>query len=351
MKRNRALSLAALSALAAALALFAPLAPGQGAPAPAASHVDRLDPAVNAIVPADAKVEKVAGNFGFVEGPVWVRSGGYLLFSDIPANVIDKWTPDGKVTVFLDKSGFSGTDTSGITKMQVGSASLTLGGSNGITYDKQGRITYCQHGNRAIERLEKDGKRTVLASRYEGKRLNSPNDLVYRSDGSLYFTDPPFALPKGDQDPAKEVAYDGVYRWSSNGKLELVAKDFKGPNGIAFSPDGKYLYVNDSTAMTYTRFDVKPDGSLANGKIFVDMSKVKGDGVPDGMKVDRQGNIYGTGPGGVWIITPQGKHLGTIVVPEIPANLAWGDADGKTLYMTARTGLYRIRLNIEGVRP
>jgi gluconolactonase len=318
-----------------------------------AGQIVKLDPALDAIVSAGARVEKVADGFGFVEGPVWVHSTtpGYLLFSDIPANVIDKWAPGGKASVFLAKSGFTGADASNVGfRINNGRADVTLIGSNGITLDKQGRVTYCQHGNRAVERLEKDGKRTVLAAKYEGKRLNSPNDLVYKSDGSLYFTDPPFGLPKLDQDPQKELPFDGVYRWS-NGKLQLLTKDLKGPNGIAFSPDEKYLYVNDSFAKTYWRYDVKPDGSIANGKIFVDMSSSKDEGVPDGMKIDQKGNIYGAGPGGVWILSPEGKHLGTIKPAEDPANLAWGDADGKTLYFTARTGLYRVRLNIAGIRP
>lgn len=318
-----------------------------------AGQIIRLDPALSALVPADAHVEKVADGFGFVEGPVWVHSNdpGYLLFSDIPANAIKKWTPDGKVSVFLEKSGFTGADASNVGyKLNNGHADVTLIGSNGITLDKQGRVAFAQHGNGAVERLEKDGKRTVLASKYEGKRLNSPNDLVYKSDGSLYFTDPPFGFRQGDKDPKKELAFNGVYRLA-NGKLQLLFKDFNAPNGIAFSPDEKYLYLNDSTTKVYWRFDVKPDGTIANGKLFFDMSKAKDDGVPDGMKVDQKGNIYGVGPGGIWILSPEGKHLGTIKVPEQPANLAWGDVDGKTLYITAVTGLYRIHLSVPGIRP
>jgi gluconolactonase len=309
-----------------------------------AGQVVRLDPAVGALVPADAKVEKVAGGFGFVEGPVWVQNGnaGYLLFSDIPANAIKKWTPDGKVSVFLEKSGFTGTDPSVAQRDPV-----MINGSNGIVIDKEGRVVYCQHGNGAIERLEKDGKRTVLANKYEGKHLSSPNDLVLKSDGSLYFTDPAFGLAKGDADPHKELPFNGVYRLA-NGKLQLLTKDLKGPNGLAFSPDEKYLYVNDTPAATYWRYEVQPDGGIANPKVFVNMSAVKEDGGADGVKVDKKGNVYATGPGGVWILTPDGKHLGTIKSAEVPANLAFGDADGKALYLTARTGLYRIRLSIPG---
>jgi gluconolactonase len=317
-------------------------------------QIIRLDPALDALIPAGAQIEKLADGFGFVEGPVWVHTTapGFLIFSDIPANVIDKWNPqDGKVSVFLTKSGFAGDDPGDAGgQLNNGHAIVTLYGSNGVTIDKQGRVTYCQHGDRGVVRVEKDGKRTVLADHYEGKRLNSPNDLVYKSDGSLYFTDPPFGLRKAQDDPKKELPFAGVYRWA-NGKLQLVNKDFGAPNGLAFSPDEKYLYVDDSFTKTYWRFDVQPDGTITNKKLLIDMSSSKEPGVPDGMKIDQKGNIYGAGPGGVWVITPEGKHLGTIKPPENPANLAWGDADAKTLYFTAVTGLYRLRLNIAGIRP
>jgi gluconolactonase len=343
MKRPRGISIIVFSILLTAA----------NALAQDAGQITRLDPGLDTLISASAKIEKLADDFGFLEGPVWVHSGksGYLLFSDIPANAIKKWTPDGKVSVFLEKSGFTGTDLTGVGfQLNNGHAVVTLLGSNGVTLDKQGRVVFCQHGDRAVVRLEKNGKRTVLASQYEGKRLNSPNDLVYKSDGALYFTDPPYGLAKLFDDPKKELSFQGVYLLKG-GKLQLLYKDFKAPNGIAFSPDEKYLYIDDSASKTYWRFEVQPDDTIANGKLFFDMSSSKGAGVPDGMKLDKQGDIFGVGPGGVWVLSPEGKHLGTISPTEDPANLAWGDADGKTLYMTARTGLYRISTNAVGIRP
>jgi gluconolactonase len=303
--------------------------------------VERMDPALDAIVPADARIEKLAGGFKFTEGPVWVHSG-YLLFSDIPNNVINKWTPDGKVTAYLKPSGYSGPIP----------PSGELPGSNGLTLDRQGRLLICQHGNRRLVRVEKNGKQTVLADKYKGKRLNSPNDVVVKSDGSIYFTDPPYGLPKEDADPAKELPFNGVFRLA-RGKLEPLIKDLTRPNGIAFSPGEKFLYisVSDPARKVWMRYEVNPDGTVANGKVFYDVTSNKEDGLPDGMKIDQKGNVYGTGPGGVWIFSPQGKYLGRIKPPEVPANCNWGDEDGKTLYMTARTGLYRIRLNVPGIRP
>jgi len=302
----------------------------------------RLDPALDEIVPAGAKIEKLAGGFKFTEGPIWIREG-YLLFSDIPDNAIMKWAPEGTVSVFMKPSGYRGkAPFKGIES-----------GSNGLTLDKQGRLTIAEHAGRRVTRLGKDGKLTVLAERYEGKRLNSPNDLVWKSDGSLYFTDPPYGLPtQSDNDPEKELPFNGVFR-VAKGKLQLLVKDLTWPNGIAFSPDEKYLYVavSDEAKKIWMRYEVKPDGTLANGKVFFDATSSTEDGAPDGMKVDQKGNVYGTGPGGVWIFSPEGRQLGTIKPPEVPANCGWGDADGKTLYMTARTGLYRIRLMIPGIRP
>jgi gluconolactonase len=304
--------------------------------------VVRADAALDAIVPADAKIEKLADGFLFTEGPVWVREGGYLLFSDPNANTIYRWSPDGGVSIFRTKSGYAGPDI----------AEYGQPGSNGLTLDREGRLTINEHGRRRVVRLEKNGVITVLADRYEGKRLNSPNDLVYRSDGTLYFTDPPFGLPKFFDDPRKELPYSGVFRLR-DGELKLVSTDLSGPNGLAFSPDEESLYVTnwDAKNKVVMRYEVHPDGSLSGGRVFFDMNSVPGEEALDGMKVDRQGNLYVTGPGGAWIISPEGKHLGTIVPPQSPHNLAWGDEDGRTLYMTAETGLYRIRLNIPGIRP
>jgi gluconolactonase len=338
------------------LALFAVmtvLATGSFAKAQNYGEVVRVDPASYAIVPADAVVEKVGDNFGFLEGPVWVntKDQGYLLFSDIPANVIRKWDPKNGFSVFLDKSGFTGTDASNVGgQTNNGKGLVNLIGSNGITIDRQGRIVYCAHGDRQIVRLEKNATRTVLATRYEGKRLNSPNDLVFKSDGSLYFTDPTAGLRLQDKDPKRELPFNGVYRLAK-GKVTLLSKDFARPNGIAFSPDEKYLYVNDTSMKIIMRFAVQRDGSVKDGQIISDMNSDTAPGAPDGMKVDQKGNIYCTGPGGFWIMSPEGKHLATVKTKELPANLGWGDADGKALYLTARTGLYRIHLNIPGVRP
>ena len=332
---------------------FASLFIATGLSAQDGGTIIRLDPALDALVSPDAHIEKLKDGFGFLEGPVWVHTtkSGYLLFSDIPANVINKWTPDYKVTTFLTKSGFAGDDPGDAGyQMSNGHTTVTLYGSNGITLDKQGRVTYVQHGDRGVMRLEKDGTRTVLANKFEGKRLNSPNDLVYRSDGALYFTDPPFGLRKLGDDPKKELPFAGVFLLFK-GKLQVIIKDLQAPNGIAFSPDEKYLYVDDSFTKKYWRYDVQPDGTVTNPKLFIDMSSSKEDGVPDGMKVDQKGNIYGAGPGGVWVLSPEGKHLGTIKPLENPANLAWGDADAKTLYFTAVTGLYRLHVNIPGIRP
>lgn len=309
-------------------------------------EIVKKDAALDAILPANAKLEKLATGFLFTEGPLWIptseASPGYLVFSDPNANKIYRWSQDGQVSVYKTKSGYTGFDVGDYNQP----------GSNGLTLDREGRVTINEHGNRRVTRLEKTGFLTVLAERYDGKRLNSPNDLVYRSDGALFFTDPPFGLPKFYEDPRKELPYSGVFSLV-NGKLQLVSTDLKGPNGIAFSPDEKYLYIGnwDPEKKIIMRYEVNAEGTATNGKVFFDMTSAPGEDALDGIKVDQQGHLYVSGPGGLWILSPDGKHLGTLKGPEHPHNLAWGDDDGKTLYLAAQTSIYRIRLNIAGIRP
>jgi gluconolactonase len=342
---------------------FYKVTPGPVSVTPSEVNVEvvRNDPAMNEVIGPNPKVFKLAEGFQFTEGPIWVnKDGGYLLFSDPNANTIYKYQ-DAKLEVFRTPSGYSSSDI----------AEYGQPGSNGLTLDPQGRLTINQHGNHRVVRDENDGTQTVLADSYEGKRLNSPNDLVYRSDGTLFFTDPPFGFPKFFNDARKQLAFSGVYS-IYKGKLQLVSKDFTGPNGIALSPDEKYLYVgNWPRSLTgqelrqvdepvneigdkhkaIIRYEIQPDGTLKNGKLFFDFTSAPGEDGLDGIKVDQKGNLYVSAPGGLWVISPEGKHLGTIITPRHAHNMAWGDADGKTLYLCARSGLYRIRLNIAGVRP
>jgi gluconolactonase len=324
-------------------------APGPVAIPPAEVNVEvrRIDPRLDEIVGPNPKIHKLADGFQFTEGPVWVRDGGYLLFSDPNANTIYRYVPGvgnetGTLSVYRRPSGYSGADA----------AEYRQPGSNGLTLDPEGRLTINEHGNHRVTRVEKNGTNAVLADSYQGKRLNSPNDLVYRSDGTLFFTDPPFGLPRFGDDPRKELPYSGVFS-IYKGKLQLVSTDFSGPNGIALSPDEKYLYVTnwDAKKKAIMRYEVKQDGTLENGRLFFDMTSAPGEDALDGMKVDRRGNLYVSGPGGLWILAADGTHLGTIIAPKHPHNFAWGDEDGKTLYLAARSGLYRMRLGIAGVRP
>jgi gluconolactonase len=306
-------------------------------------EVERLDPAIDDLVPPNAKVFKLASGFQFTEGPVWVdEAGGVLLFSDPNANTIYRYTHDGRLSVFRHPSGYAGRDI----------AEYHQPGSNGLTLDAQGRLTIDQHGNRRVIRLEPDGRESVLADRYRGQRLNSPNDLVYKSDGSLYFTDPPFGLPKFDQDPRRELPFSGVFR-VKDGVVELLTRELKGPNGIAISPDERYLYVGDwdEKHKVVMRYPVRPDGRLGAGEVFYDMTMAPGEDAIDGIKVDVEGNLYVSGPGGLWILSPEGRHLGTVYPPRHVHNMAWGDADGRTLYLCAGSTLYRMPLKVAGVRP
>jgi gluconolactonase len=309
---------------------------------PPSETTRRLDPAFDAIVSPGATVETVKDGFGFINGIIWVRESGsgHLLISDIPANVVQRWSPDGKMVAFMEKPDWTRTPGRPVNPRF---------GANGIALDPQGRVVYAAEADRAIVRLENDGKRTILAESYEGKRLNSPNDLVFRSDDALYFTDPSGGNRFADWDLKKELPYQGVFLLK-DGKLQLLVKDLERPNGIALSPDEKFLYVNDSAKRTIMRYDVQRDGTIANGKLFADMSTGKGTGNPDGMKFDAKGNLYSVGPGGIWVFAPDGKHLGMIVPPEFAPGFTFGDPDGKTLYMAASTRLARIRVNIAGAR-
>jgi gluconolactonase len=303
-------------------------------------EIVKKDDALEKIVGANPKVWKLAEGFKFTEGPVWTPDG--LLFSDPNANVIYKYSKAGKLSVFRTPSGYTGPDID-----QYGQP-----GSNGLTLDRDGNPIVNQHGNRRVVRLEKDGRETVLADKFEGRKLNSPNDLVYRSDGTLFFTDPPFGLPKIFDDKRKELAFSGVYS-IYKGKLQLLTQEFSGPNGLAFSPDEKYLYVGnwDEKKKTVYRYQVNEDGTLKNGRLFFDFTGFKGEDAIDGVKVDTEGNVYVSAPGGLQVLSAEGRHLGTIVTPQHVHNMAWGDDDGKTLYLTARSGLYKMRLNVAGVRP
>ena len=299
----------------------------------------RVDPRVDALVPPDARIEKLAEGFTFIEGPVWIRSESRLLFSDVRGNEIYQWTEADGASTFIDPV-FEGDRT--------GRRSIS---SNGLTLDAEGRLIICEHGHRRISRLEANGTRSVVVEQFEGGQLNSPNDAVYSSDGSLYFTDPPYGLEGLEESPMRELDFNGVYRLNSDGELELLVRDQTRPNGIALSPDEQTLYVANSDAenMVWMAYDLDDEGA-SNGRVFYDVNDQTAAGAADGMKVDRAGNLFATGPGGVWIIAPDGTHLGTISTGEVTANVAWGN-DGRTLYMTASTGLYRIRLSTEGVIP
>jgi gluconolactonase len=315
---------------------------------PSVGKIERLRPrAFNRLVPRDAVLEKLAGGFAWTEGPVWVnKDGGYLLFSDIPNNSIFKWKEgDTKATRFLQPSGLAAKNN------------LKEPGSNGLLLDSEGRLVAMDHGNRRIYRLEKDGKKTTLVDKYKGKRLNSPNDGVYHSNGDLYFTDPPYGLMlKGKEKegfPGQELDFCGVYRLSKNGKLTLLTKEMSKPNGIAFSPDEKTLYVgnSDPDKPIWMAFPVKEDGTLGKGEVFFDATELAKNkdnkGLPDGMKVDKKGNLFATGPGGVLVFSRAGKHLGTINTGVNTSNCNWGN-DGTVLYITANHDLCRIKLSTKG---
>jgi gluconolactonase len=276
------------------------------------------------LIAHDAKLEVVASGFGFTEGPVW-DPGGFLYVSDEELNKIFRVYLDGRKEVLI-----------------------SLGDPDGNTYDQQHRLVDCASVLRAIIRISSDGKYTILADTFEEKKFNSPNDVVLGPDGALYFTDPTLDLVKGEK---QELPYQGVFRLDASGKVSLLTKELSQPNGLAFSPDGKKFYVDDSKQRNIRVYDFRSDGTIVNGQIFGEEPGGRGDGVPDGIKVDRDGNLYVTGPQGIWIWDAEGRHLGTIVMPEQPANLAWGDADLGTLYITATTSVYKLRTTAHGFVP
>ena len=329
-----------------ALLLSSRAAPSQAVPPanpePAVfGRIMRLDPRFDALLGIHARLQRVTGGHAWLEGPVWNSREGYLLYTDIPHNAVFKFAPGHGPKLFLKPSGYSG-DRPFAGKEP---------GANGLTFDAQGRLVLAEHGDRRVTRLEANGSRTVLADRYRGKRLNSPNDVVFKSNGDLYFTDPPFGLPGTFTDPARELDFCGIYRLTRSGELTLLARDIGAPNGIAFSPDERTLYVTDvdPARPAWLAYDVQPDGTIANGRVL----RAAGDwmrsrpGGPDGLKTDKAGNIFAAGPGGVYVFAPDGAHLGTIETGVATSNVAWGE-DGSVLYITASTAVYRIKLATYG---
>lgn len=336
--------------------LLLPLAAGLAAPISRADEkkeeplptrtITRFDPRLDKLLAKDAKVETIARGFIWSEGPLWSKEGKFFLFSDIPRNVINKWEEGKGLSVYMKPSGYTG-------KVPRGGKEGDEPGSNGLTFDPEGRLTMCEHGDRRVTRVEKDGKKTVLADKYMGKRFNSPNDLVYNSKGDLYFTDPPYGLLKWEEDPAREMDYCGVFLRKKSGELLLLIKDMSRPNGIAFSPDEKTLYVanSDPKRCIWKSFPVKPDGTLGEGKLFFDATKWYQEGrrwFPDGMKLDVDGNIWATGPGGIYIFTPAAEILGRIDMGDNTGNVAWGE-DGSVLYICANHDVCRLRTTTKGM--
>lgn len=309
-------------------------------------EVIRLDPQLDRLISPDSKIEKLADGYDWAEGPVWLSGDSALVYSDVPKNVVYRWSAERKSAVsFLAPSGDTGR-----VKLSSGQ------GSNGLTIDSVGRLVLMQHGDRRVARLEPDGQFTTLAERFEGKRLNSPNDGVFGSNGDLFFTDPPYGLIKGANDPGRELDFSGVYRLSANGRLKLLTKELKFPNGVALSPDEKTLYVanSDPELPILMAYPLNDNGGLGKGRVLTNTSelvKAGKPGLPDGLKVDKAGNIFMTGPGGVHILDPNGKLLGRIDTGVATANCAWGDDDGSTLYLTADNMLCRIKTLTSGQLP
>jgi gluconolactonase len=307
---------------------------------PTIGEVIREHAGFDQLVPKDARIEVLASGFEWTEGPVWIKDGGYVLFSDIPPNSVMKWKEGAGVSLFMKPSGYTGVAEYGAEP-----------GSNGLVVDRQGRLVLCEHGDRRISVMTWDGGKRTLVDNYMGKRLNSPNDAVFKSNGDLYFTDPPYGLPKHFEDPRRELDFCGVYRRSTDGQVTLLTKELTRPNGIAFSPDEKTLYVaqSDPRRAIWMAYPVQADGTIGRGQVFNDVTSLvdKLPGLPDGMKVDHHGNLFATGPGGIYVFAPDGTRLGRISTGERTANCAWGE-DGSVLYITADMYLCRIQTSTKG---
>ena len=318
--------------------------------------VVRLDPALDALVSPDARLELVKGGFGFTEGIIWVEKGRYLLLSDMPANVIYKLTPRGEASIYMHRSGYTQPDIWRVGFEQTNGKSpndplfekFYMIGSNGLALDRQGRLVIATWAGRSIDRIEKNGKRTVLADRFEGKQFNGPNDVIVKKNGTIYFTDTYGGLRLREKDPRKGLDFQGVYM-IKGGSVSRIIDDIPNPNGLALSPDEKTLYANGSRDKYVRRYRVLPDDTVADSQMFIDISGDPTPGITDGLKVDVKGNVWESAAGGVWIISPEGRHLGTILTPELVANVEFGDPDHKTLYIAARTSVYKIRVNIAGI--
>jgi gluconolactonase len=291
---------------------------------PRSFELQPLSPQFWDLIDHQAKLQTVATGFGFTEGPMW-DAAGFLYVSDETINKLFRVYPDGK-------------------KEEV----IALGDPDGNTFDRQHRLIDCASVLRAIIAVTPDGKYKILADHYDGKKFNSPNDVIVGPDGALYFTDPTLDLVAGEK---QEIPFQGVYRLDDKGNVRLLTKDLTQPNGLAFSPDGKHFYIDDSEQRNIRVYDAASDGTLSNGRIFGEEPGAKHDGVPDGIKVDKNGNLFVTGPRGIWVWDAQGNHLGTIALPEQPANLTWGDKDYRTLYITATTSVYRLELKTQGFVP
>jgi gluconolactonase len=344
--------------LSFAILLAAAWVPGVAlADKPFDKPVQRVEPAFDALVSPDAKMELIKDGYGFTEGVVWSEKGRYLLVTDMPANIIYKLSTDGKQqSVYLDHSGYTKPDiwrvgfmqTNGRLKDDPKFEEFAMIGSNGMAFDRQGRLVIATWSGRSIDRIEPNGKRTVLTGSVDGKQFNGTNDLIVKKNGTIYFTDGYGGLRGRENDPKKGIDYSALFMWK-NGKTSRLTTDLPNTNGLALSPDEKILYANGSRDKTVRAYDVQADDTLTNSRMFFDLSKDARPGITDGMKVDTKGNVWESGPTGVWVISPEGKHLGTILVPELVANVEFGDPDHKTLYIAARSSVYKIRVNVAGI--